>query len=232
MELHCDYLNIHHTLNLANFKSAEIKSLTNYWLNEYSWRSEEERLNKFPHYITSITPENFDPLNIHFIHQKSGIEGAIPLIFVHGWPGSFLEGTKILKLLKEGEGKVAFDVVVPSLPNYGFSDRVTKKGFSLPQYADVCHKLMLKLGYGQYVAQGGDWGHFVVRNIARNYPQNCKAHHTNFVMAAPPTWTVENPEPEYNEREKQSLNASAIWATGDERGYFAIQSTKVGKPVR
>lgn len=98
--------------------------------------------------------DGFEPVNVHFLHQKSDVPGAIPLLFVHGWPGSFLEVTKILPLLKGGDGKPAFNIVAPSLPNYGFSEGVFKRGFSIAQYAEACHKVMLALGYDQYGKSG------------------------------------------------------------------------------
>lgn len=122
-----------------------MKSLTKYWLEKFDWRVAEANLNQLPQFKTSIEVENFNTLEIHFIYQKSSIPNAIPLLFVHGWPGSFIEVTKLLPLLKN-----QFHVVAPSLPNFGFSGRVTKKGFGLGQHAEVCHKLMLSLGFDQY----------------------------------------------------------------------------------
>ncbi|KAF8846591.1 alpha/beta-hydrolase [Acephala macrosclerotiorum] len=203
----------------------DVKELTQYWLEKFDWRGAEEKLNEQPHFCTEITVEGFNPLDIHFIHQKSKVEGAIPLLFVHGWPGSFIEVTKMLPLLKGGDGKQAFHVVAPSLPNYGFSSRVTKKGFGLAQHAEVCHKLMLQLGYGEYMTQGGDFGALITRVMASKYPQHCKACHLNFIMASEPVWTAENPKPEYTEEEIAGLQRAAeFWKEGS--GYYAIQSTK------
>ncbi|KAL8753344.1 MAG: hypothetical protein Q9199_005111, partial [Rusavskia elegans] len=131
---------------------ADVKRLLQYWQENYDWRQHEAQMNKLPQYMTQISVKGFDDLDIHFVHQPSSTENAIPLLFVHGWPGSFLEVTKILPLLadtKDGT-EPAFHIVAPSLPNFGFSEGVSKKGFSLPQYAEVCHNLMLKLGYPQY----------------------------------------------------------------------------------
>lgn len=114
-------------------------------------------MNKFPHFTTSIQAEGFEPLNIHFVYEKSKVENAIPLLFVHGWPGTFHEGLKIFPKLLEGDGvkEPAFDVVIVSLPNFGFSEGPKTRGFAIEQYAEICNKLMLKLGYGEYVTQGG-----------------------------------------------------------------------------
>jgi pimeloyl-ACP methyl ester carboxylesterase len=92
------------------------------------------------------------------LHKSSNVENAIPLLFVHGWPGSFLEVTKIIDELPKGDGQPSFHIIAPSLPNYGFSEGTKKKGFAIEQYAETCNRLMMKLGYNEYVTQGGDWG--------------------------------------------------------------------------
>lgn len=203
----------------------EVKALTKYWIEEFDWRAIEKKLNAIPQFKTEIKVEGFDPIDMHFVHQKSDVKGAIPLLFLHGWPGSFLEVTKMLPLLKGEDGKQAFHVVAPSLPNYGFSGRVTKKGFGLGQYAEAANNLMLALGYDQYVTQGGDWGAIIIRVIGARFPQHNKASHLNLAIAGEPKWDDNNPKPEYTERELTTMKAGKIWReTGN--GYFAIQSTK------
>jgi pimeloyl-ACP methyl ester carboxylesterase len=197
---------------------SDIKRLKKHWETKFDWRAEEWKLNAFPQFVTKITVDGFEPLNIHFIHQKSGVPGAIPLLFVHGWPGSFIEASKIIPLLKGGGEKPVFDIVAPSLPNFAFSSGVTKPGFALAQYAETCHKLMLELGYDQYVTQGGDWGFFITRTLAHLYPKHCKACHVNWIFASPPKWTESNPEPEYSDREKAALGRAQEWWAGDGRG--------------
>ena len=136
----------------------DVQRLTQYWQNEFDWKKEEKFLNTLPQFKTTIQCEGFEPLGIHFIHSRSEAEDAIPLLFCHGWPGSFLEGLKLLKPLGEGvSGQPSFHVVIPSLPNYGFSDGTSKRGFGNSQYAETLHKLMLKLGYNEYVTQGGQF---------------------------------------------------------------------------
>ncbi|KAH6692891.1 Alpha/Beta hydrolase protein [Leptodontidium sp. MPI-SDFR-AT-0119] len=191
----------------------EIKDLTQYWLTKFSWRAAETKLNTIPQFITSIKVENFDPIDIHFMHQRSDVPGAIPLLFLHGWPGSFIEVTKLLPLLKGEDGKQAFHVVAPSLPNYGFSGRVTKKGFGLGQYAEAVNNLM------------GDWGGLIVRVIGARYPQHNKASHINLAMASEPKWDSENPKPEDTAREIATMKASEEWLKSG-NGYWGIQSTK------
>lgn len=134
----------------------DVQRITRYWENDFDWRKSEQDINTLPNFKTTIQCEGFEPLGIHFIHAQSKINGAIPLLFCHGWPGNFLEGRKLLGPLTEGgDGVPAFNVVIPSLPNYGFSEGTSKRGFSHTQYAETLHKLMLKLGYNEYVTQGG-----------------------------------------------------------------------------
>jgi len=197
---------------------SDIKRLKGHWETKFDWRAQEWKLNELPQFRTKVTVDGFEPINIHFVHQKSGLSSAIPLLFVHGWPGSFIEAMKIIPLLRGGNGKPGFDVVAPSLPNYAFSDGVSKPGFALSQYAETCHKLMLKLGYNQYVTQGGDWGFFITRTLAQLYPKHCKACHVNLIFASPPKWTESNPEPEYSAREKAALGRGQDWQAGDGRG--------------
>lgn len=136
----------------------DVKRLIAYWRDQFDWPKAQEKLNRLPQFTTEIQCDGFESLNIHFLHKKSDVEGAIPLLFVHGWPGSFLEATKIIDELPKGGKQPAFHFVALSLPNYGFSEGSKKKGFAVEQYAETCHKLMLKLGYNEYVTQGGDWG--------------------------------------------------------------------------
>ncbi|KAG4433285.1 hypothetical protein IFR05_011230 [Cadophora sp. M221] len=190
----------------------EIKDITQYWLTKFSWRDVEAKLNTIPQFSTSIKVENFDPIDIHFVHQRSDVPGAIPLLFLHGWPGSFLEVTKLLPLLKGDGGKQAFHVVAPSLPNYGFSGRVMKKGFGLGQYAETVNNLMLALG-------------LIVRVLGARYPQHNKVSHINMAIADEPKWDAENPKPEYTAREIKTMKEGGEWLKNG-NGYFGIQSTK------
>lgn len=108
-----------------------MKRLVAHWTNGFDWRAQERKLNELPQFTTPVEVDGFGSLDMHFIHQTSDVQGAIALLFVHGWPGSFLEVTKLLPLLKGGGGRPAFNVVAPSLPNYGFSEgclKVSKGG--------------------------------------------------------------------------------------------------------
>jgi len=145
---------------------SEIKRLAFYWQHNFDWRSAEAKLNTLPQYIANINIEGFDKYDIHFVHQRSQITDAIPLLFLHGWPSSFLEVTHMLPLLVDG-GKEdpSFHVVAPSLIDFGFSSAskmvyfcllysknadTGKKGFNVDQHAEAYHKLMLSLGYNEY----------------------------------------------------------------------------------
>ncbi|KFA76944.1 hypothetical protein S40288_05190 [Stachybotrys chartarum IBT 40288] len=211
---------------------SEITRLAQRWRDGFDWRKQEAQINNdLPQYTTTIKVDGFDELNIHFVHQKGVREGSIPLIFCHGWPGSFLEVKKILPLLAKSENP-SFHIVAPSLPNFGFSDRVDKAGFGLSQYAETLHKLMVKLGYNTYVAQGGDWGYSITRHIALLYPEHCLATHINMVYFPRP--------PPYASRPMDALAETVLGRSEDEKkgvergrwfmergyGYNLLQATK------
>ncbi|KAI1460464.1 epoxide hydrolase 1 [Annulohypoxylon moriforme] len=166
----------------------DIKRISKYWLESFSWRSFEERLNQLPNFETTISVDGFDPIQVHFIHQRSSSPDAIPLLFVHGWPGSFHEIVKCLPLFAESEnnGGPAFHIVAPSLPNFGFSSRIEKPGFHLKHYAETCHKLMLALGYEKFACQGGDWGSMICRVLGTLHPKSLFGIHLNLVSGTPP----------------------------------------------
>lgn len=174
----------------------DMKQLVEYWRNEFDWKKQEKMINEtLPQYTVDIPTDGHGTLNIHFVHQKSNEEKAVPLLFVHGWPGSFLEVSKILPLLTNptSDSAPSFHVVAVSLPGYGFSEGSKKKGFGLSQYAEVCHKVMLALGYKEYVSQGGDWGYFITRRICQLYGnRHCKASLANMAHEMPPQ-LFENP---------------------------------------
>ncbi|KAM4055826.1 alpha/beta hydrolase fold domain-containing protein [Hirsutella rhossiliensis] len=166
----------------------DVQRLAEHWRDGFDWRAHEARLNKaLPQFTTPIAVDGgFGELELHFVHRRSSREDSIPLLFCHGWPGSFLEVIKILPLLAEPkDGGPSFHVVAPSLPNFGFSEAVTKRGFGLAQYAECLHRLMLKLGYHQYVTQGGDFGFFITRMIGLRYPEHCLASHVNMLVVRP-----------------------------------------------
>ncbi|XP_006462427.1 hypothetical protein AGABI2DRAFT_186340 [Agaricus bisporus var. bisporus H97] len=167
----------------------DVQRLAAYWKDGFDWRKHEALLNEeLPQFTRDVEVEGFGSLNIHYVHKKSSVDSAIPLLFVHGWPGSFLEVRKILPMLtEESSDHPSFHVVAISLPGYGFSEAPKKKGFAISQYAEVSHKLMLALGYNEYVTQGGDWGGFISQRVSTLYGgKHAKARHTNFPTVPPP----------------------------------------------
>ena len=165
---------------------ATVEKLAHYWATEYDWRKVEARLNALPQFISKI-----DGLDIHFIHVRSKHENALPIIVSHGWPGSFIEQLKIIGPLSDptafgGRASDAFDVVIPSMPGFGFSGKPTTTGWDPVRIARAWIVLMQRLGYTRYVAQGGDWGSFVVEMMALQAPPELIGIHTNFPHAVPP----------------------------------------------
>jgi len=165
---------------------AAIQALARYWAKDYNWRKVEARLNALPNFITRI-----DGLDIHFIHVRSKHEHALPLIVTHGWPGSIIEQMKIIDPLANptahgGSASDAFDLVIPSMPGYGFSGKPSTPGWGPERIAHAWGLLMTRLGYKKYVAQGGDWGGIVTDMIGVQAPPGLVGIHTNFPGAVPP----------------------------------------------
>ncbi len=164
---------------------AMIQELASYWATDYDWRKVETKLHALPQFMTEI-----DGLDIHFIHVRSKHEDALPLIVTHGWPGSVIEQLKIIGPLTDptahgGSAEDAFDVVIPSMPGYGFSGKPTSTGWGPERMARAWAELMKRLGYTRYVAQGGDWGAFVVDQMGLQAPAGLLAIHTNYPATVP-----------------------------------------------
>ncbi|KAI9188881.1 hypothetical protein H9P43_000303 [Blastocladiella emersonii ATCC 22665] len=158
------------------------KELADYWANQYDFQKHFDHINSFPHYVTTAVGTQ-----IHFIHVPSERPDALPLLLIHGWPGSFTEFLDIIPLLTNPPtGEQAFHVVVPSLPGYGFSPAPAQKGFGTKLMARVFNQLMIKLGYIKYFAQGGDWGSVIARELAIHHNLNCVGIHINMVAVKPP----------------------------------------------
>jgi pimeloyl-ACP methyl ester carboxylesterase len=165
---------------------AMIRELARYWAADYDWRKCEASLNARPQFITDI-----DGLDIHFIHVRSKHENALPLIVTHGWPGSVIEQLKIIDPLTNptahgGSASDAFDVVIPSIPGYGFSGRPTTTGWDPAHIARAWTVLMKRLGYTRFVAQGGDVGAIISHAMARQAPPELLGIHVNFPGTIPP----------------------------------------------
>jgi pimeloyl-ACP methyl ester carboxylesterase len=165
---------------------ATLQKLAQYWLNYHDWRKVEARINSYPNFVTNI-----DGVDIHFIHVKSKHPNAMPLIVTHGWPGSIIEQLKIIEPLTEptaygGQPEDAFDVVIPSLPGYGFSGKPTELGWGPDRIARAWVALMKRLGYGRFAAQGGDWGAMVTDVMAAQAPPELLGIHLNWPFTVPP----------------------------------------------
>ena len=169
--------------------SQELKDLATYWLNEYDWRNTEREINEFSHFkATFLASDGIDCFmdrRLHFIHHVSSKakkkKKKIPLLLVHGWPGSFLEFLKVIPFIEED-----FEIVVPSLPGFGYSDGAILPGMSPKRMAQVLNALMTtKLGYDHYVVQGGDWGSQIARHLAEDFPKSVVAMHVNMTAIAP-----------------------------------------------
>ncbi len=164
---------------------ATVEKLKNYWATEYDWRKVEARINAVPNFITEI-----DGLDIHFIQVRSKHENALPVIVTHGWPGSIIEQLKIIDPLTNptahgGTAADAFDVVIPSMPGYGFSDKPTSTGWDALRIARAWSVLMNRLGYTKYVAQGGDWGAIVTELMGTLGDPALIGIHTSMPNAVP-----------------------------------------------
>jgi pimeloyl-ACP methyl ester carboxylesterase len=165
---------------------ATMQQIAKYWASEHDWRKCEAKLNSVPQFVTEI-----DGLDIHFVHVRSKHDNALPMIVTHGWPGSIIEQLKIIDPLTNptahgGGAADAFDLVIPSLPGYGFSGKPTKPGWNPVSIAKAWAALMQRLGYTKYVAQGGDWGNAVSEVMALQQPPGLLGIHTNMAATVPP----------------------------------------------
>ncbi len=195
-----------------------LQSLVEYWRDRYDWRAREARMNAFPQFTTEI-----DGTNVHFLHVRSPVEDALPLVLTHGWPGSFVEFLDVIGPLTDpvahgGDAADAFHVVVPSLPGYAFSGPTCERGWHVGRVARAWAVLMAALGYDRYVAQGGDWGSMVTSQLGLADPAHCAAIHLNMFPPIPMT-------EDHTEGEQAVLARMAEYNEHDS-GYFKEQSTK------
>jgi len=200
------------------------RDLCSYWRSSYDFAAAEERLNRFCQFTTPV-----DGLDVHFLHARSPVPGAVPLIMTHGWPGSVVEFWKVIGPLTDPaahglEPDLAFHVVCPSLPGYGFSGKPPAAGWGVERTADAWDTLMTRLGYSRYGAQGGDWGAIVSTALARQHPDHVLGLHLNMVVAPPPRSAVADPAA-LSPREADALAALKRYRDED-GGYSAIQSTR------
>jgi pimeloyl-ACP methyl ester carboxylesterase len=200
---------------------AYARELLDYWVNAYDWRAREAYYNRFPQFLTEI-----DGLDIHFVHVRSPHPEASPLIITHGWPGSVVEFHKVIAPLTDpvahgGEARDAFHVICPSLPGYGFSGKPSAPGWGVEKIAGVWDKLMQRLGYARYYAQGGDWGSAVTTLIGVQNAGRCAGIHVNMPNALVPKEALENPTP----RDIAALTRAKYYQDWG-AGYSKQQSTR------
>jgi pimeloyl-ACP methyl ester carboxylesterase len=201
---------------------ATLQELARYWETDYDWRKAESKLNALPQFTTEI-----DGIDIHFIHVKSRHENALPLIMTHGWPGSVIELLEVVGPLTDptahgGDAEDAFDLVLPSLPGYGFSAEPTEVGWNPGRTARAWAELMRRLGYTRYVAQGGDVGAIVTDAMGRQTPEGLLGIHMNLLVT---TLGAATPPPGDSEEERVALDAINTFSTSG-FGYFLEQSTR------
>ncbi len=197
-----------------------LRDLTEYWRTGYDWRKCEAAMNRWPQFKTTI-----DGLGIHFLHVRSRHPKALPIVLTHGWPSTFLLHRELIGPLTDpvahgGNASDAFDVIVPSLPGFGFSDKPTERGWNAERTARAWATLMTRLGYDRYVAQGGDWGAYVTTAMAQQRPAGLVAIHLNFPQTMPDV-IPDQLTPE----QQRALN---VWKMWREQGsaYLQVQSTR------
>ena len=198
----------------------DVRELAEYWRTEYDWRVHERQLNSFPQFTTEI-----DGQRVHFLHVRSGVPGALPLIMTHGWPGSVVEFMEIIGPLTDpgahgGDPGDGFDLVLPSIPGFGFSGPTRDRGWNVQRIARAWDELMGRLGYERYGAQGGDWGSSISRELGVLAPERVIGVHLN--MLTP--WVVDEPA-DLDEQDRLRIERLRVFRrTGS--GYAAIQSTR------
>jgi microsomal epoxide hydrolase len=190
-----------------------LRSVVDRWTSGYDWRRTEAELNSWGSFVTTAAGQR-----VHFLHTPASNPEAIPLVLIHGWPGSIVEFLDALPLLRE-----RFHLVVVSMPGYGFSGPTTERGVDVAKVAAAVDEVMAQLGYGRYVAQGGDWGAIVVRYLGEHFDSRAVAIHTNMLFAPP----AEGPDmmAGVTEDEVAAIVASAE-RLGDGTAYMEIQSTR------
>jgi pimeloyl-ACP methyl ester carboxylesterase len=198
-----------------------LRGLLEYWAAGFDWRARERELNRFHHFRAAV-----DGVAIHFVHERARRGRGIPLVLTHGWPSSFLELLPLVPLLTDPEAHgvdgPAFDLVIPSLPGYGFSSRPARTGINIRYTAGLWHRLMQGIGYERYGAQGGDFGAGVATLMALDDPGRMIGLHLSNLDVPP--WTGGGSRP-LSEAERAYLDRNQLWAQS-ERGYSAIQSTR------
>jgi len=210
---------------------ARLQELVRYWGKDYDWRKAEAKLNTLPQFMTNI-----DGLDIHFIHVRSRNKNALPVIITHGWPGSVVELIKVIGPLTDptahgGSAEDAFDVVIPSVPGYGFSSKPTGTGWDPDHIAQTWAELMKRLGYTRYVAQGGDWGAPISSAMARQAPAGLLGIHLNLPATLPPevaaVLPVGGPAPAgLSDNERAVVESLIAYAKKGNSAYFVMMTAR------
>ncbi|PYI09798.1 putative hydrolases or acyltransferase [Aspergillus sclerotiicarbonarius CBS 121057] len=218
-------------------KVERVKHLAEFWREGYDWDEEERRLNTiFNHFLVKVDVPGYGPIVLHYTHTTSSFPNAIPLLFCHGWPGSFVEASRVIKPLTEPENETnaAFHFIAPSIPGFGFSPAPTKSGLGPNAVARAFKTLMTDvLGYEKFVTQGGDFGSFITRSMAMQYPGVIRAQHLNMFPVAPPSlWTAPGAYLRwclsgimYSEFEREAVRRRAGFEM-DGSGYLEMQRTR------
>lgn len=202
---------------------AYVKQLVDYWIDEFDWREQEAKINRYSQFIAKV-----DDLDVHYIHERGRGADPLPLLLIHGWPGSITEFLEFIPLLTDpaahgGDPNDSFDVVAPSLPGYGFSGMPKSPGMGVNGISDVFAKLMVQIGYESYVAQGGDWGASISSRLGFAHADKVKAIHINMVFGGRP-YLGPGSQP-LSKAEQQYVKELAQWED-DEGAYGHIQGTK------
>jgi pimeloyl-ACP methyl ester carboxylesterase len=194
----------------------KVRELADYWQNNYDWRAQEAKINQFDQFITEI-----DGQQIYFIHQRSPRSDAIPLMLIHGWPGSIVEFLSLIEPLTDPKDKnsPAFDVIIPSLPGFGFSGPTTTRGWDPGRMAKALVVLMDRLGYSKYGIQGGDWGSLIARDMAYQAPARVIGLHLNLL-------TVDPPNPEAVAQMSDAERKRFSYFDREESSFFFLQAAE------
>jgi pimeloyl-ACP methyl ester carboxylesterase len=200
-----------------------LRQLVAYWRNGFDWRAQERRLNQLEQFTTTI-----DGLTVHFVHRRSKHADALPLLITHGWPGSFVEFTKIIGPLTDpeahgGNAADAFHLVIPSIPGFAFSEAPREPGYNPARIAALEAALMARLGYSRYGVQGGDWGSIIGTQVALVDAPHVAGLHLNMCFGAAPAGA--DPTAGLTERERERVKTRQVFQN-EETGYQQIQGTK------
>ena len=208
----------------------QLQALTRYWGTDYDWRKLEKKLNDLPQFVTTI-----DGVDIHFIHVRSRHKNALPVIITHGWPGSVIEQLKLIGPLTDptahgGRPEDAFDVVIPSIPGFGFSGKPTVTGWDPDHIARAWAELMKRLGYTRYVAQGGDWGSPISSAMARQAAPGLLGIHLNLPATVPPEAAAAlggGPLPAgLTDKERAAIETLMAYAKAGNAGYYVMLTAR------